>query len=57
MDTQTQYIGHVIDRLGSMKTRSTRKYSTYQAAHEAAERLAKRHYGDTGRDTIDVETL
>jgi hypothetical protein len=42
------YVGYVIDRLGSLPTRKTRKYSTYKEAHDAAEKLCKRTYGARG---------
>lgn len=46
--------GVVIDRLGDLDTRLTKWYFTYGEAHQAAERLAKRHFTD-GRYEIDVE--
>jgi len=50
---KTMYRGIVKDQLKTLETRKTREYSTYKEAHDAAEKLCKRTYGDRG--TIDVE--
>jgi hypothetical protein len=51
-----KYRGIIIDRLSS-DHRWTRYYMTWEAAHHAAERMAKRigHTGDRYR--IDVDTI
>jgi hypothetical protein len=46
--------GVVIDKMGSLDTRLTKWHYTYKEAHDAAVRLAKKHFTD-GRYEIDVE--
>ncbi len=48
----TQFYGLVIDGLHALPTKLTKRYDTYQEAHEAAERLCKKTYG--ARGTIEV---
>lgn len=48
-----KYRGLVIDRMNTLETRKTKYYSTYQEAHEAAEKLCKKTLGERG--SIDVE--
>lgn len=50
----SKYRGLVIDRMGSLDTRQTKWYGTYKEAHDAAERLAKKHFAD-GRCEIVIE--
>ena len=47
------YRGIVRDRMSGIEHK-TKYYNAYQLAHQAAERLAKRHYTDDRYD-IDVE--
>ena len=54
MEKETKYQGIVKDRLGTLGERKTRYYATYQEAHEAAEKLCRKSWGD--RATIDVIT-
>lgn len=49
---EKKYRGIVIDHLNELETRKTKFYTTYRQAHEAAEKLCKKTYGDRGR--IDV---
>jgi len=37
-----RYRGQVVDRLGRLSSHQTRWYTTWEAAHHAAEALAKR---------------
>lgn len=53
---QLKYRGYVKDRLNSLETRKTKFYDTYLEAHEAAEKLSKKHFSGE-RGTIDVETV
>lgn len=50
------YIGHIIDRMSILPTRSTKFQLSYKNAHDAAERLLRKHSakGDE-RYTIDIE--
>ena len=48
------YRGLVIDRLHTLETRKTKYYPTYKEAHDAAEKLLRRTWGDRG--TIEIET-
>jgi len=51
------YRGLVIDRMGD-NSKKTIKYPTWEAAHEAAEKLAKRHgIYHSDRWYIDVEDI
>lgn len=50
---KTMYRGIVKDQLKTLETYKTGEYSTYKEAHDAAEALCKRTYGDRG--TINVE--
>lgn len=52
---KTMYRGIVKDQLKTLETYKTGEYSTYKEAHDAAEALCKRTYGDRG--TIDVEEV
>lgn len=50
------YQGIVKDRLHSLPTRKTKYYKTRSAAHNAAEKLCKRTYGNRGSiDTREVK--
>lgn len=40
--------GIVKDQLGTMEDRTTKTYSTYFEAHQAAEKLCKKTMGDRG---------
>lgn len=51
---QTKYRGIVKDDLRTLDPKHTKWYDTYFDAHQAAEKLCKRTYGDRG--SIDVET-
>lgn len=48
-----KYRGIVVDQLDTLEKRKTMYYDSYAAAHQAAERLCKRTYGERG--TIDIE--
>jgi hypothetical protein len=50
---QTQYRGIVKDDLRTLENKYTKWYDTYQDAHQAAEKLCKRTYGDRG--SVEVE--
>jgi len=50
---KTMYRGIVKDQLKTLEIRKTREYNTYKEAHDAAEKLCKKTYGDRG--VIDVE--
>lgn len=52
---KTMYRGIVKDQLKVLETRKTREYSTYKDAHDAAEKLCKKTYGDRG--IVDVEEV
>lgn len=52
---ERKYIGIVKDHLGALDTHKTKSYSTYRAAHDAAEKLCKKTLGDRG--SIDVEEI
>ena len=54
MKNETKYRGVVKDDLKTMETKYTKWYDTYKEAHEAAEKLCKRTYGNRG--SLDVET-
>ena len=41
-----KYQGIVIDRMGVMDVRKTRKYETYKDAHDSAERLCEKTMGE-----------
>lgn len=49
------YIGIVRDDLDHLPSRKTKVYDTYYDAHQAAENLCKKTYGDRG--SIIVYTL
>ena len=51
----TEYRGIVYDRLKSLPQRKTKKYNTYQEAHDAAEKLCARTM--QGRGEIEVEEV
>lgn len=58
MKTEKQYVGFLIDRLGTLGPQKTIHYSTYSAAHDAVEKLMKKYASaDNMRWTIDVETV
>jgi hypothetical protein len=48
-----KYIGVVTDNLRSLPMRITRQYTSYKAAHDAAERLCARTMGDRGIIGVD----
>jgi len=48
-----KYKGFVIDKMKEFETRKTKYYKTYKEAHDAAEKLCKKTYGDRG--TIEVK--
>ena len=50
----TKYRGLAIDRMGTLETKKTKWYGTYKEAHDAAKKLAKKHFTD-GRYEIDIE--
>lgn len=45
---KTVYRGVVVDSLKTLPPRWTKNYDTYKEAHDAAEKLCKRTYGDRG---------
>jgi hypothetical protein len=49
------FIGIIKDELKSLPDRKTKPYDTYKEAHDAAEALCKRTYGDRG--SIDVKEV
>ena len=40
---EVRYMGVIKDRLGSLPTYGTKSYETYKEAHDAAEKLEKKH--------------
>lgn len=52
---QIQYRGIVKDDMRTLETKHTKWYPTYQEAHQAAEKLCKRTYGQRG--SVDVENV
>ena len=42
------YVGQVVDAMGILPARITRKYKTYELAYKAAEKLCNRTYGVRG---------
>ena len=50
-----KYIGIVRDDLKTLPDRNTKEYDTYFDAHQAAEKLCRKTYGDRG--SVDVETV
>ena len=56
MKTQKSYRGMIIDRL-STRVRLTKKYSTEQKAHAAAEKLAKKHYPGSLAERCRIDTI
>jgi|GEM_PF-1403921 len=52
---EKKFIGIVKDDMKTLDTQYTGKFATYKEAHEAAEKLCKRTYGDRGSiDVIDI---
>ena len=49
----TKHQGYVTDLMGNLQTRYTKWYYTYKEAHDAAEKLAKKHFTD-GRCDIGM---
>lgn len=55
-EIKASFVGYAIDRLGSQLVRKTKKYSTYFEAHEAAEKLGKKHF-EKNRYTVQVSMI
>jgi len=53
MENVKKFRGIVIDQMGTIDTRKTIFYSTYQEAHEKAEKLCKKTMRERGQ--IEVE--
>ena len=53
MKKSKKYQGQAIDRMGTLSTRCTKWYATYEEAHIAASKLAKKWFS-SGRVRIDV---
>lgn len=47
------YIARIQDRLNSIPDKKSKAYATYKEAHEAATKLAKKHFTEN-RYNIDV---
>lgn len=43
---QIKYRGWVFDKMDALPPRKTKYYLTYDRAHKAAEKLAKKHFTD-----------
>lgn len=54
MNTVKGYYAIIQDRLNFLPIRKTKTYDTYFEAYQAAVKLARKHYGLTDREQIDV---